>query len=704
MKLTMFREQTITDEYGQVIGRGQDALPYADGCLIMVADGMGGRGSTPHEKLPFSMFDEDTITRTLFDRLDAESYKTFFSRENLLEIDPYVQKSFAGLIDLKLRYGLSKNAVKESGYFGSRLAAAAMLAAVGTMDVETLMSEFAVPSKAEYRRLCNQYSDYFSRFFRVVLTKLAKRLGAELPAGLTGLSLFPTTLSAAICRETDDTVDVFYVYTGDSRCYVWTQQDGMMQVFRDRANADGSMSDYISAEDTCRVFCAFRQFKKPCMLFNATDGCYTSRFLLSPLSIENLLLECLCESESMEAASTLLKEQYDQFNTIDSNDDSASLALTAFGFSSFKELQAAASGRLEIINRDYLSQVPYLLQKKYRPEDDDANSNKQRADALAATLKGLIDSHPAVLAFCEKRVRNRAYMPDAKKEATFEAARNEYNVQLQKARNKLRQALEYVWPELLDEQRLMSLTDYRFVEQFEKAKEKYVEWETDYRKDSRKWYDEFVKTATETEACLKALLDADFQILMGKDSPVTGYSLDSYDHTMNYVRRFLVEMQRKNGELAQWQRVVDKYAEVCKKGAERFPGAVEYVAKALESGELYLDKAPIADAHKQRIAEKIERIFSCHHEYYSRTLTDRASCEAVWARDYWEQSFEEILMSMVNNYNSLFSPEDKAFIIQTLEEINTLRKSNQNFAQKQQQLFARYEYGYKRLLEEETAS
>jgi len=59
MKLTMYRQASKTRPDGTVVYKGEDALPYVDEQLFMVADGMGGAAAMRHQKFNQDMFDKE---------------------------------------------------------------------------------------------------------------------------------------------------------------------------------------------------------------------------------------------------------------------------------------------------------------------------------------------------------------------------------------------------------------------------------------------------------------------------------------------------------------------------------------------------------------------------------------------------------------------------------------------------------------------
>ena len=100
---------------------GEDAKPYADEKLIVVADGLGGRGGFPHTELDCGMLEKDRLVDVAFSPvfdLEGEKYE---------DLKKFIQESFSDLFALKEIYGRDFYSSKGSGYFASHLIAAIAL-------------------------------------------------------------------------------------------------------------------------------------------------------------------------------------------------------------------------------------------------------------------------------------------------------------------------------------------------------------------------------------------------------------------------------------------------------------------------------------------------------------------------------------------------------------------------------------------------
>ena len=66
MELTVYRQSSKVRPDGTIVYKGEDALPYADGQLLIVADGLGGAAAIRHTSIDSRLFDEETLPDTLF--------------------------------------------------------------------------------------------------------------------------------------------------------------------------------------------------------------------------------------------------------------------------------------------------------------------------------------------------------------------------------------------------------------------------------------------------------------------------------------------------------------------------------------------------------------------------------------------------------------------------------------------------------------
>lgn len=378
MKMTMYRQATKVRDGGLTVYKGEDALPYVGENFFIVADGMGGAGAIRHINFNKDIFDEDKIFDVMFKEAlpDADE-----------EVIAYVKKAFFELYAVKDCYFDSAYNMKKSGYFGSRICAASLmyyikklLASEDGKDLKDLHSA-SDEVKAE---TIKKIGDYFTKNINNSMIKVSESANLIYETVFSGLALLGTTVCGTIFFEREDEVDAIYLVAGDSRPFLW-DKDGLKLVVEDQKRDDGGMTNYIKANGDFTISASFSTFKKPCVLFNASDGVYESaQFHVSEVGLEKLLLETICESEDMIGLKDKLEEIYLDYGT---HDDSSTIALKTFGYEGYEDLKNAASKRLKEIMKDYFDKMPDFLQIDYTAAVENAKKAERiRQNAISADL------------------------------------------------------------------------------------------------------------------------------------------------------------------------------------------------------------------------------------------------------------------------------------------------------------------------------
>ena len=413
MELTVYRQSSKTRPDGTIVYKGEDALPYADGQLLIVADGLGGAAAIRHVSIDKNLFNEDTLPDTLFSGVFED-----YSDERFLS---YVKKSFFELYAVKDCYTDNVNNIKKSGYFASRIVAAIVLheftynknysaeAFFGTLEKER--------DSAKRSKTIAETGEFFTRTIAEKLRACAKNANIFYESSYSGLSLLGTTLTAALYREKGSETEVMLLTAGDSRPYLWDEKDGLRQLVRDEERADGGMTNYIKANDgeEFTINCSYMKFRNPCVIFCASDGCFDSGSFLSPLAFEKTILDAAEKSASPEEMSAIL---HDFFLEHGRHDDSSTIAMKLCGYANFDEFRRSASRRLKVINSDYISQMPDLLDKDFIGDFERSLNNAPDEDAM---LRDELKNSPTVRAFCEDAVKADAEKSAAEDERILKA-------------------------------------------------------------------------------------------------------------------------------------------------------------------------------------------------------------------------------------------------------------------------------------------
>ncbi|MCR4908877.1 MAG: hypothetical protein K5985_08595 [Lachnospiraceae bacterium] len=363
MELTVYRQSSKTRPDGTIVYKGEDALPFVGESLFLVADGLGGAAAIRHQNILPGMFDAEALPDILFKDVFED-----YSDNVLLK---YVRDSFFELFAVKDCYTANVNNIKKSGYFASRIVAAILLHEFlhdPQLKKEVLFELMEASDSREAReRAESALGERLAERISDCLKKIAANCSLTYESSYSGLALLGTTLCATLYEEKEDRVDAIYFTAGDSRPYIWTEEDGLCQLLPDEEGEDGGMTNYIKANEDAQfhIRCNYFSFNKPCVLFNASDGCFDSGYFLSQLAFERLILTSGTESGGTEELSAKL---HDFFLECGRHDDSSTIAMKFFGFEDFEAFKESARRRMKVIEERFLSKLPELLERDYISE------------------------------------------------------------------------------------------------------------------------------------------------------------------------------------------------------------------------------------------------------------------------------------------------------------------------------------------------
>lgn len=363
---------------GKDVYLGEDAYPYASDDLIIVSDGLGGRGGYHHKRFVHDILEQDKIYDILF--------APVFEKEVSDDIKSFIIDSFSELYKTRDYYFTMKETMKCSGYFASRIITAIALYELRYNDEFEKSKLFSVlrTANAEKRELLAQeYGDKLASCIERKLKKIAECGNFMLESSFTGAYLLPATLTVALMNEMEDSVDVLYLWAGDSRAYLY-DKNGLAQITEDQENNE-VMTNLITLSKPFRVEGHFTSFAKPCVVFNASDGIYKSYAFESPVDLEfEIIRTTLNLGGSFDITPTCFDEAMKNLSSdllqIGKHDDSNTIALSTFGFSSFEEIKNMLSERFSYIESDMLSQLPELFSRSFSRELQ--NKEYEREDQL----------------------------------------------------------------------------------------------------------------------------------------------------------------------------------------------------------------------------------------------------------------------------------------------------------------------------------
>ena len=224
MNSILYHQKQKQDSCGRRIYIGEDAYPYADQDIIVVADGLGGRGGYPHTKINKKILDRDLFYNIVF--------APVFGAAVSMDFQNFVVNSFSEIFDTKDYYFENSATTRSSGYFASRLVTAITLFELKYnpyFNKALIFSRVRSATPAEKGNIVQAYGDKLAQLIRDKLSQIAANVGFEVETKISGAYLLPSTLTATLVDDCGDHVDTIYFWAGDSRGYSWDEK-GLAQV------------------------------------------------------------------------------------------------------------------------------------------------------------------------------------------------------------------------------------------------------------------------------------------------------------------------------------------------------------------------------------------------------------------------------------------------------------------------------------------
>lgn len=385
-----------------VLYLGEDAYPYDEDGILLVADGLGGRGGYPHTKVDRRILDKDNFFHYVFGDV--------FSLEVHEEFKEFVVNSFSEIFETKHHYFHVEAATRTSGYFASRLAAAIALYEIKYMPGYNRDKLFAAISAGgdDVGVIIGRYAKKLTANIKDKLEYIAQNIGLVIETKLTGAYLLPTTLQLALIKEYETTLDVVYLWAGDSRAYFWNE-DGLAQITDDHEN-NGTMYNLINLSKDYEIEARYISFKKPCILFNATDGCYKCSAYSSPLDMEMTFLKVFSKASGPDEVSSGFRDEY---KLIGGHDDSNTMALGMYGYkgadgaADFGRVKEAVNKRLQYIET-MKRKLPDIFNADYARKQEEL---QEKSDAIIFGNSFSWIDLPAVKTFVYEMMKSVQYEP-----------------------------------------------------------------------------------------------------------------------------------------------------------------------------------------------------------------------------------------------------------------------------------------------------
>ncbi|MDR3216996.1 MAG: hypothetical protein LBT55_06235 [Clostridiaceae bacterium] len=299
--------------------KDEDADPYFDGKMLVVADGLGGSGASVHKAIStrYALSDEKRRRERLADILKC----------TLLEYDKYQHAWLIPYIDAWFS-PLTDEEADTSAKWASRIVIARYILGIYDEKINCLEDE------KERQKLVKYILEGLENAVKGFDFTAEKNAGQR---------LLPTTLASLLYRENkNDTVTVEAVWAGDSRCYI-IDENGLRQLTEDDEDASELITNHFyvgGTEDPILHYKVYPNIKKPFILMGVSDGVFDPYSPHDNLGVEATILRELQATDSSEDLCKNLKNHYDEVGA-----DDATMAFVAFGFKDYGDMKRRFKSR-----------------------------------------------------------------------------------------------------------------------------------------------------------------------------------------------------------------------------------------------------------------------------------------------------------------------------------------------------------------------
>ena len=353
--------------------KNEDAMPFVGNNLLIVADGLGGSGSTVHNiKVYEDTALHDEIIQTAFFDFDMDKAQGLASY-----LEHWVDPMADGKPDT-------------SALWGSRIAIARCAYALCCDD------RFANADLSDER-----VRKQLVEFIMVGLEHTVKYFKLE-KGRYDDQKLLPTTL-AFIRYKSDKSGRIIaeVVWAGDSRCYA-LNKDGLKLLSIDDEDKSGSITNLFHVGGKKPTVLNYKRIvlDNPCVLMAVSDGVFDPFEPHDNFGVETVLLDHISGSTSYEELMERLKEYYDKVHS-----DDATMAFSAVGFKDYADLQNAFAARGQYVSDMWrkFCETNCALEVINQPEEDVRGYVETRtADKFAAIIPTLLAAGEGDIAFTDE--------------------------------------------------------------------------------------------------------------------------------------------------------------------------------------------------------------------------------------------------------------------------------------------------------------
>lgn len=698
MKLTVYRQSSKQRPDGQIIYKGEDARPYVGDNVLFVADGLGGASAIRHQKFKPELFDEDKILSVLFKDIPGYEDEILSLNE---EYKKYIVNSFGEFTSIKNCYFDNIYNIKKSGYFASRIVAAIFLHDV-LYDMNSKQPIWNIENgvlfdkynQAENKQeFLDNISKYITDKVKVELKTIAKNANLIYESSYSGLALLGTTLCATIFYEREDCVEAFYFVAGDSRPYMWNDK-GLFQVVEDQEGQDGGMTNYIKANEDgdFKIECKYLKFNKPCILFNASDGCFDSKYFISQMAFEKLILETIVAENDLDAVSAKLENIFLEYGK---HDDSSTIAMRFFGYENFEAIKTAAKNRIEVLNKKYFETLPTLLDEDYATNIEEYKSTCP--DDLKA-LKNDLENLPSVKQHCFEIMKNGQFDVYNSRVAPLDAKVAEHKNKYKEIYSQIQNLVE---------------RNYLFFAIQLKTENAYKDKDYEKAKDFKGLYEEALNKYKASIEDNKLIIEKIKELLLGeleKISEVEVANVQNFEQIdlksifgckadiLNIQRFFKGLKQNKNETIKRLEVYRSAFYDKNLKTAKNHPNEVRTIINSILADKIDLTTITIFDFDKNLLKEALVKLSQLNDLIKAIDIEERNALMENIYPTFWERNYLSIMKGAIVEHLPNIGQELELKVKEFLQLFEEKLVLLERLLQKQKASFDDYDLNYYSLI------
>ena len=689
MDLRIYRQKATTLKDGLTVYSGEDARPYVDEHLIMVADGLGGTGAIRHSSVDRGVLDKDTVVKTFFkgiyDNLDDEVFAN------------YVTDSFVELYEAKEFFGKNVHAIKKSSYFGSRLLLSVLLYHFkndADLSAEKLLGEIAVLSGEEKEKHLVELGEKIRNIIKEDLHKVAVNANIIYESSIQKLKLLATTMCVTVFQEKEDCVDALYFIAGDSRPYFWNEKEGLCQVSEDLEGEDGGMTSCVYEGGDFSVCCKHFRFSKPCILFNASDGCFDSGMFQSQMAFEKLILDAIVDNDSIENAENALVEKYDVYGT---HDDSSTLALRTFGYNSFDELKSACNSRMAFLNERYLSKMDDLLTEDYVTKCQRLENDLK---TTLSSVKERFTADPAVIEWCRNYIASGKYLPYSQAVESIDAKMADKNSIIKKAREKIIEAVARNYSRFIDyTEHKNGWFARRSIANIDGHWDKCENISNDYISELEEYRREFARAVDAIKEMIENIYEIGVPESFEDYDDLNFEIIGECEKTLDDLFEFFDSIKKKKVKIV--KRLMEEHNEYIKRNVAMAQNQQEnfrVICNMIFSNGIDLNEVKMLTFDKKAILTALQEIQEAKVSIEELNTKHKESALNDAIVEFMVKEYFSIIVMVLNDISVSIDPQLKAEATETIDNYNDKMKELKEKADTQAKLFENYDADYGRIM------